>query len=112
MKAFSLRTLRIVAFDLAKAGLWYEEQQPGAGLAEALDIEVEEVILNLRNDALLSSIRFRDVRRAPLKRFAQIGVYYVVRGESVIVIAVFHDSRDPRLLRERRDDVVVELRID
>jgi plasmid stabilization system protein ParE len=89
---------------------WYEEQEPGAGLAEALDIEVEWAILNLRTDALLSSIRFRDVRRASLKRFAQIGVYYVVRGQDVTVIAVFHDARDPHLLRERRDEVIRELR--
>ena len=110
MKNFALRTLRIVAFDLAEAGLWYEEQQPDAGLADALDREAEEAILRLRTDALHHRIRFRDVRRAPMKRFASIGIYYVVRGANVIVIAVFHDARDPRLLRGRRREVVGDLR--
>lgn len=109
MKSFSLRTLRIVAFDLAEAGVWYEEQEPGAGLADALDREAERVILDLRADALHHRIRFRDVRRAPLRRFSSFGVYYVVRGASVVVIAIFHDARDPRLLRGRRRDVADEL---
>ena len=109
MKNFALRTLRIVAFDLAEAGLWYEEQQPDAGLADALDREAEETILSLRTDALHHRIRFRDVRRAPLRRFASLGIYYVVRGANVIVIAVFHDARDPRVLRGRRRDVADEV---
>ena len=110
MKHFAIRTLRVVAFDLAEAGLWYDEQQSGAGLADALDREAESAILALRTDALHHRIRFRDVRRAPMKRFASIGIYYVVRAANVIVIAVFHDARDPRLLRGRRSDVAGEFR--
>ena len=106
---YSLRKLAVAETDMVEAGVWYEEQQPGAGLARALVDEATAAGETLRTDALHHRIRFRDVRRAPLRRFASFGMYYVVRGASVIVIAVFHDARDPRLLRGRRRDVAGEL---
>ena len=107
---YSLRKLAVAETDMVEAGVWYEEQQPGAGLARALVDEATAVSETLRTDALHHRIRFRDVRRAPMKRFASIGIYYVVRVANVIVIAVFHDARDPRLLRARRSKVAGELR--
>jgi plasmid stabilization system protein ParE len=105
VKKFSLRKLPVVATDLAYAGIWYEEQSPGAGLADALDREAEAVVGSLATDALFHRIRFRDVRRAPLRQFRFYGIYYVVRADTAIVIAVFHDRRSPERLRTRRQAV-------
>lgn len=109
MRKFSLKKLPLVTHDLARAGAWYELQNPGIGLADRLDAEVEAATEALRTDALFHRIRFGDVRRAPLKRFGIYGVYYVVRDDIVIVIAVFHDRRDRRRLRARRRNVDAQL---
>jgi plasmid stabilization system protein ParE len=78
---------------------------PGAGLPAALDREVETVVESLATHALDHRIRFRDVRRAPLRRFGFYGIYYVVREQTAIIIAVFHDRRAPWRIRERRREV-------
>jgi len=44
--------------------------------------------------------RYRDNRRAALRRFPYL-IWYRVEDESVIVLALVHASRDPRLTRER-----------
>ena len=105
MKTFALKRLPIVTAEIFEAGEWSEEQNPGAGLPEGFDEEVASVMDELRTAALFHRIRFRDVRRAPLERFGFYGVCYVVRGDAVIVIAVFHDRRDRRRLRGRRREV-------
>ncbi len=109
MKNYALRRLPVVARDLAEAGEWYEEQNPGIGLADALDSEVDAAILALRTSAAHHRVRFRDVRRAPLKHFPFYGIYYVLRGNDVIVIAIFHDRRDRTRLRQRRRTVAGDL---
>ena len=105
MKKHALKRLPVIAHDLFEAGEWYEDQQPGIGLAADFDDEASAAIESLRSEALMNHIRFRDVRRAAMPRFRSYGVYYVIRQQTVIVIAVFHDARDPQLLRERRRDV-------
>lgn len=106
---FSLRRLDVVESDLTTAGIWYEDQNPGAGLSRALVEEADEVILSLAAYALHHRIRFRDVRRAPFERFAFFGVYYVVRAETAVVIAIFHDRRHPGRVQQRRREVEDEL---
>jgi plasmid stabilization system protein ParE len=105
VRKFALRRLPIVAFDIAEAEEWYEEQNPGAGLPEAFDREVEAAVLSLAEHALHHRIRFHDVRRAPLSRFAFYGIYYVAREAEVTVIAVFDDRRHRQRLRARRREV-------
>ena len=96
---FVVRRPRPVEEDQLAAALWYDEQQPGLG-DEFLD-EVEAVINALVDHALLYSIRFADVRCARLRRFKRYGVYYLIRGSEIILVAIHHGSRDPRWLAER-----------
>lgn len=107
--SFSLKRLGVVEEDLVAAGLWYEDQNPGGGLPRALVEEADVVIFSLATEALHHRIRFRDVRRAPLQRFAFYGIYYVVRRDTAIVIAAFHDRRDPRRIRQRRREISDQL---
>lgn len=109
MKNFAVKRLSIAEEDIFDAGRWYLEQGSELELDRRFLAEVEATTRALRTDALFHCIRFGDVRRAPLKRFGIYGVYYVVRGDSVIVIAVFHDRRDRRRLRARRRNVDAQL---
>jgi toxin ParE1/3/4 len=42
----------------------------------------------------------RNVRRALVRRFPY-GVFYVVEGQRIVVLAVFHGSRDPSQWKSR-----------
>jgi plasmid stabilization system protein ParE len=74
-------------------------------LGEDFIRQADAAIRSLATTALYHSIRFSDVRRAPLKRFHQYGAFYFIDGDAVIVFAVFHGARHPRWLRERRNAI-------
>jgi len=86
--------------DAAEAAGWYESRQPGLGAK--FRASVKAAIGNLRDDALLHRIRFRDVRRAGLRRFRDYGLFYVVRGDEVTIFAIVHGARNPTWVRRRR----------
>jgi plasmid stabilization system protein ParE len=100
---FAIRRPKLVEEDQLAAALWYDEQQLGLG-DDFLD-ESETVITALSDNALFYSVRFADVRCVRLRRFRQYGVYYLVRGEEIILLAIHHASRHPRRLRERREQL-------
>lgn len=96
---FVVRNLQPAEEDALEAAIWYEQRQ--AGLGEEFLQEVDRAVRTLSRDALHYRIRFADVRRKPVPRFKFYGIYYLVRGEEVWVMAIFHGRRHPRALRER-----------
>jgi hypothetical protein len=100
---FVVRKPRPVEEDQLAAALWYDKQQPGLG-DDFLD-ESESVIASLPATALLHSPRFADVRCARLRRFHQYGVFYVIRGQEVRLLAIQHGVRHPRRLHKRRQQL-------
>lgn len=88
--------------DIIRVAEWHDDQQPGLG--EDFIRSVDLVIDSLATDALLHRIRFADIRRAGVKRFWRHGVFYFVWQDEVIVLAVFHGSRHPKWLQERRQE--------
>ncbi|HEY8504701.1 MAG TPA: type II toxin-antitoxin system RelE/ParE family toxin [Gemmataceae bacterium] len=84
--------------DLAGAKQWYEGQKEGLG-AEFL-LRVEEVFERIARTPEVHSAVYHDVRRALTRRFPY-AVYYRIEGSDVIVLAVFHTSRDPRHWQSR-----------
>jgi plasmid stabilization system protein ParE len=97
---FVVRKPRPVDDDQLAAALWYDEQQPGLG--DAFLDESESVIASLSATALLHAPRFADVRWARLRRFHQYGVFYVIRGQEVRLLAIQHGARHPAWLHKRR----------
>jgi len=100
---FAVKRPRLVEEDQLAAAVWYDEQQPGLG-DEFLD-ESEAVITSLVENVLLYAVRFEDVRCVRLKRFHKYGVYYVIRGNEIRLLAIHHGSRDDRWLRERTNQL-------
>ena len=86
---FSSRAVR----EVGQAREWYEQQSPGLGeeFVTALELQLKR----LEQAPLLYAEVIPDVRRALLPRFPY-GVFYVVRGTLVHVLAVLHDVRNPR----------------
>jgi toxin ParE1/3/4 len=97
--SFVVRKLPLAEQDLLDAAIWYEERQ--LGLGEEFLVEVDRAARKLSESALHHRLRFADVRRAPLHRFKFYGIYYVIRGEEVWILAIFHGRRHPRVLQER-----------
>ncbi|WP_415879455.1 type II toxin-antitoxin system RelE/ParE family toxin [Methylomonas sp. TEB] len=85
---FSARALR----ETGEAQEWYESQSSGLGdeFIAALELQLKR----LEQAPLLYAEVIPSVRRALLPRFP-FGVFYVVHGDLVHVLAVVHDARNP-----------------
>ncbi len=84
------RPLAQSEYELAAA--WYDQARAGLG------IEFESAVDALLDEAATTPERFPiadgDVREAPLARFPYC-IYFRVRRNRLIVVAVYHQSRDP-----------------
>ncbi len=81
------------------AAVWYESQQPGLGgdfVAEA-----QQVLGTIAGQPDRYPVVFGDVREAPVSRFPYC-LYYRAKLDRVVIIAVFHTSRDPSVWQGRK----------
>ena len=95
--SFVVKKLQPAEEDALEAAIWYEERQ--VGLGDDFLNEVDRAVQALADDALHHRIRFADVRRKPIHRFKFYGIYYIVRGNEVWILAIFHGRRHPRALQ-------------
>jgi plasmid stabilization system protein ParE len=84
--------------DMATGYDWYEDQREGLG-KEFVE-EVSTVIAMIQSEPLRFPAIFRTLRRALVHRFPY-GVFFVVRSDTVIVVAVMHLARNPRRAHRR-----------
>ena len=85
--------------ELTEAALWYEERREGLGV-ELIE-EAERVFEVIAENPRLYQVAHLDVRRANLRRFP-FSVYYVIHQDIVGILAVHHNSRDPKRWQRRR----------
>ncbi|MCI0339567.1 MAG: type II toxin-antitoxin system RelE/ParE family toxin [Planctomycetales bacterium] len=71
------------------------------GLGRELLLSVDSAVAQLRRNPRAFRIVHKDVRRVLVRRFPY-GVFYFTEGERIVVLAVFHGRRDPRVVRRRR----------
>ena len=81
---------------LAEAYTWYEDQR--AGLGKEFLLCVDAKMQMVKTNPYLFQVRHKNVRCALVPRFPY-GIFYFVDGEKIVVMAVFHLSRDPKLWR-------------
>lgn len=91
-----LRSATQLEFD--EAFDWYEQQRPGLG-QDFVD-KVQAVFDRIAANPKLHSVVLQDVRKAVVKRFPYC-VYYREEANQVVVLAVFHSKRDPRVWQAR-----------
>ena len=77
---------------------WYEEQSPGLGLAFKQKV-LSTFEMVAENPRMFPRVR-PNHRRAVVGRFPY-SVFFSVEAEGIVVAAVFHGSRDPRVLSKR-----------
>lgn len=98
MKPLPLSVAREAEAEAVEAAQWYESRSQGLGRA-FLD-HIEQTLADITTRPLQFPQVYRDIRRALLKRFP-FGVYFRLRGGRIKILAVMHQSRDPRRWRER-----------
>jgi toxin ParE1/3/4 len=81
------------------AGDWYEKERTGLGL-EFLD-EIGRLLTRVAATPKQFPIIHRDVRKAVAKRFPYC-LYFRVRDQRIVVLAVFHSARNPAVWQERK----------
>ena len=96
-------TLRIVFRRAAKsefedAAVRYDKQRRGLG--EEFTIEIEEAVARAAAAPKRYPIAFGDIRRTVARRFP-FSVYFRVRLDSMVVLAIFHGRRNPAIWQRR-----------
>jgi len=84
--------------DIAEAYEWYEGREPDLG-SEFL-AEVDAAFSPIETNATMYHEVHRDVRRVLTRRFPY-SVFYVLDSGDVVVIAVLHAARSPKVLKKR-----------
>jgi toxin ParE1/3/4 len=96
-----MRRLRLTspaALDYLQAVAWYEERQPGLG--RRFETELEALFERIRRNPEHFSKQTAAVRKARMPRF-KFRIYFVVAGDEIGVLAIYHPSRNPYALRRR-----------
>jgi toxin ParE1/3/4 len=84
--------------ELIDAQDWYEGEAPGLG--RRFRAEIDSAIGRMTAKPLQSPTVFKNVRRTLLRRFPYM-LFFTIEGDTLLVIACFHASRDPRKWRHR-----------
>ncbi|MEQ1696276.1 MAG: type II toxin-antitoxin system RelE/ParE family toxin [Hyphomicrobiaceae bacterium] len=84
--------------DILEAARWYEDREPGVGVA--LVSEAEAIFRRIERGPRSFRIAYRGLRIALGHRFPY-AAYFLSEGDDVIVFAVLHQRRDRKVLDER-----------
>jgi len=93
---------RRVGEDLAGAYQWYEEQR--VGLGEGFLAAVDASFDGIEKFPEIFARVHGEVRRAMVSRYPY-AVFYRIESKQVVVLAVLHTARDPRLWPQPRKRV-------
>jgi plasmid stabilization system protein ParE len=77
---------------------WYERQN--AGLGSKFVERVQAVFDRISATPEIHTKVYREVRKALVRRFPY-SVYYRIRSDRVVVLAVFHNKRDLNVWKSR-----------
>ena len=82
-----------------EAAKWYESKRSGLGdeFLLALDASMSSILRNPNQNRKI----YGDIRRVLTRRFPY-GIFYIVEGNVVYILAIVHISRNPTLWRGRK----------
>jgi len=89
---------RIADAEFAESARWYEDQREGLGF-EFID-HVQQTLDRIAEDPLRYPIILRDIREAVLSKFP-FAIFYRIKQDRVVIISIFHCSRDPSAWQSR-----------
>ena len=84
--------------DLKEIFQWYEEQSKGLGsdFLRCIDASLNSI----QNYPEMSRKVYKNIHRVLIRRFPY-GIFYIWNFNKIIVLAVFHAKRNPKLWKKR-----------
>lgn len=96
--SLSLAFRRAARYEFDEAADWSEQRRAGRGAL--FTTAVREVLSRIVDQPRLYAAVYEDAREAPVSGYPYC-VYYREEADQVLVVAVFHTSRDPSLWQSR-----------
>ena len=90
--------LRPARAEFIEAAAWYETRRLNLGVE--FIAEIDRCIALVAEQPLSCAIVYNEIRRVVAERFPY-SVYYRAQSFRIVVIAVFHASRDPLIWQRR-----------
>lgn len=84
--------------DILDAVFWYENQVKGLG--SRFFLSVDAAIQSIQHNPKIYPEVYKNFRRALIKKFPY-GIYYFIEDDAIIIIAVYHEKRDPNNWKKR-----------
>lgn len=84
--------------EFIEAAAWYESKRPLLGVEFVA--EIERCVALAAEQPQLHAVAYRGLRRVICRRFPY-GIYFRVTAQRIVVMAVFHSSRDPAIWQGR-----------
>lgn len=84
--------------DIKTAYDWYESQR--VGLGEDFLLTLEESYVKITRTPKIYQDIYKTVRRKLVSMFPY-GIYFVIRNDSIIVLAILHTKREPLKWQDR-----------
>jgi toxin ParE1/3/4 len=91
---YPIRLLPEAIDEFDAAAEWYEQKRAGLGIDFVA--RVREVFQRIAKNPRMHGVVYLDVRKAVVKRFPYVVLYRQDQKE-ILVIAVFHCSRNPAI---------------
>ena len=86
--------------DIIESIRWYNEQKPGLG--SRYYSSVKQVMKLIKKGPEIFQIRYKTLRMVPVEKFPFIILYQVDEAKKLVVVAaVLHTSRNPKIWEER-----------
>ncbi len=89
----------LAELDLEEAVEWHEEQKEKLG--EEFLFEFRDAIRIVARSPFGFRKRLKSIRAFALKKF-HYNVYYIITPETLFVIAVVHQKRNPKIWKKRK----------
>lgn len=99
---FDIRVDSNALQDIQDATDWYNEHSPGLG--SLFLKQVKNQINSLKSRPFVYPVRYSEVRCMLIKKFPFI-VHFTITENTVEVFAVFHTSRNPKIWKQRNDNL-------
>src|SRR5687767_6715961 len=97
--AHALKLRKLVIKDIGEAYDWYEDKRTGLG--EEFLLSAEDALDSIKRNPELFEEKYPQIRKCNLRRFPYT-IFFRIFKKSVAILAVYHQSRNPRRWRKRK----------
>ncbi|MGH8278028.1 MAG: type II toxin-antitoxin system RelE/ParE family toxin [Gammaproteobacteria bacterium] len=93
-----VRFHRAARAEFIDAAVWYESKRPGLG--DEFIAEIERCVTLIAAQPQLYAEVHNRIRRLTARRFPY-SIYFRPEAQRIVVLAIFHGSRDPMIWQRR-----------